>query len=109
MSQPNRGTNLCMIRHIPLAIFLLMLTTVSAAAQLSRPGAGLYDVTSFVAFGDGKTKDTAAFQNAIDAASRDGDGIHHAPHGRAAGATRNENAFVACASCPGASRRAFVA
>ncbi len=55
----------------------------AAIAQEKAPAAASdpFDVKQFGAVGDGKTDDTAAFQQALDAADKAGGGVVHAPRG----------------------------
>ncbi|MGA2233813.1 MAG: glycosyl hydrolase family 28 protein, partial [Tepidisphaeraceae bacterium] len=65
-----------------LAVFLGLLTTQSAAPAQAEPATRpSYDVRAFGATGDGKTKDTAAFQKALDACAVNGGGDVLVPAG----------------------------
>jgi len=62
---------------------LWILATVAAAAAASTPPGGLaFDVRQYGAIGNGVTVDTAAIQQAIDAAATAGEGTVFFPPGR---------------------------
>jgi hypothetical protein len=63
------------MRALPLCLLL------TATLALAAPPADLFSVRDFGAVGDGKTDDTAAFQQALDAAAKAGGGVVYAPRG----------------------------
>src|SRR3974390_2291429 len=64
------------MRTILSALFLS-----TALLMCAAPAPDQYSVLDFGAKGDGKTDDTAAFQKALDAASKAGGGVVYAPRG----------------------------
>jgi len=75
MTKTNRGFTLC-IRCILCAV----LPTSLAAAAVTAPAQ--YNVRDFGASGNGRAKDTAAIQAAIDACAKSGGGTVYLPAGR---------------------------
>jgi polygalacturonase len=63
------------------SILLLALLASFASAQTAAPARAPLDVRTFGALGDGKTKDTAAFQKALDACTSAGGGVVTVPAG----------------------------
>lgn len=62
-------------------ILVFWLLTVCSAGSALAQSNNVYSVLDFGARGDGKSDDTAAFQNAMDAATRAGGGVVYAPRG----------------------------
>lgn len=67
------------MKHLPLFLWLAASLTVGAAPSSAPTGA--FDIRSFGAVSDGKTKCTAAFRNALRAASAQGGGTVRVPAG----------------------------
>jgi len=61
-------------RLVAILVLACVPSLHSDAADPASPAGGVYNVRSYGAVGDGKTLDTVAIQNAIDAAARDGGG-----------------------------------
>jgi polygalacturonase len=68
------------MKHLHLQFAFTLLITAAASAQLA-PAPHTFDVKSYGATGDGKTKDTAAIQQAIDACAAAGGGEVDFPAG----------------------------
>ena len=64
-----------------LGLTLLFPVVVFAGETEQFPVSDYFNVRSFGAVGDGQTDDTAAFQKALDAASKAGGGVVYAPRG----------------------------
>jgi hypothetical protein len=66
---------------LSLGLSLLFTVGVFAGEPVQDPVSDYFNVRSFGAAGDGQTDDTAAFQNALDAAGKAGGGVVYAPVG----------------------------
>src|ERR1019366_6519099 len=68
--------------HLPLRSHLAAALIVVAVGFAPAVSAATYDVRTFGALGDGTTKDTAAFQKALDTCAVNGGGEVLVPAGR---------------------------
>jgi hypothetical protein len=67
--------------NVPTFLFAAMIHISAASLIWAVPTNDVFLVQDFGARGDGKSDDTAAFQNALDAAGRAGGGVVYAPRG----------------------------